>query len=308
MVEAVAKAMNRPVPPPLPGYSGDAAHLTINAAISLSRGWQAKDAELTNLSATNLTGLLVNVDPAAYPSPFKRQVEVLYNRLFKMTLPGAACYFFAMVAFIAAARSGLTSLRLWGLRLLVLCLLVHTVGIGVRWWLIGGGFLPIKNEFESVMFSAWFGVVIGTGLELGLVQWIVRGTLATLSGTQRVPGAPVRNLFGAASSFVGCLALIALFTVPYVFGASIGQEIGQSAGVLMSYWLYIHVTMVTASYSLIGMGFLLSTWWLIRYYSEYGTLSRINQRQLEGEGPAALTSSCPAAAAAGRPRRPSASR
>ncbi len=37
----------------------------------------------------------------------------------------------------------------------------------------GGGWsgsIPIKNEFESVMFSAWFGVLVGLALELGLVQ------------------------------------------------------------------------------------------------------------------------------------------
>ena len=90
-------------------------------------------------------------------------------------------------------------------------------------------------------------------------------------------------MFGAAASFVGWLSLIAIFTVPYVFGTSIGQEIGMSNGVLYSYWLYIHVTMVTASYALIGMGFLLSVWWLVRYYADYRTLARISPRQLEGE-------------------------
>jgi ABC-type transport system involved in cytochrome c biogenesis permease subunit len=43
----------------------------------------------------------------------------------------------------------------------------------------------------------------------------------------------------------------------------------------MNYWLYIHVTMVTASYALIAMGFLLSCWWLWGYYKEYGTFSRL---------------------------------
>jgi ABC-type transport system involved in cytochrome c biogenesis permease subunit len=42
----------------------------------------------------------------------------------------------------------------------------------------------------------------------------------------------------------------------------------------MSYWLYIHVTMVTSSYALIGMAFLLSVWWLVRYYTTFGTLRR----------------------------------
>jgi cytochrome c-type biogenesis protein CcsB len=76
---------------------------------------------------------------------------------------------------------------------------------------------------------------------------------------RRKPGG---GLFGAAASFVGWLALVALFASPYVFGRDIGGEIRHVNGILMSYWLYVHVTMVTASYALIGMSFLLACWWL----------------------------------------------
>ena len=107
----------------------------------------------------------------------------------------------------------------------------------MRWWLVGS--IPIKNEFESVMFSAWFGVIVGLSLEI----WARPGECSAR---------------GAA--FVGWMALTALFAAPYVFGADLGQEIRPAAGVLMSYWLYIHVTMVTASYALIGISFLLSVW------------------------------------------------
>ena len=231
-------------------------------------------------AAGTLAQAVVAVDPAAYPSVLKREVEVTYNHLAKMTLPGAACYFVAFALFIAASRSGLASLRLWGIRVLFLGIAVHTVGIGVRWWLVGS--IPIKNEFESVMFSAWFGVIVGTLLEVGAIQAAFRG-LARLGGVRMPAGSPIRDLFGAAAGFVGFLSLIAIFTVPLVSDVSIGQEIGRSNGVLYSYWLYIHVTMVTASYALIGMGFLLSVWWLVKYYANYATVSRVSQRQLEGE-------------------------
>jgi cytochrome c-type biogenesis protein CcsB len=83
-----------------------------------------------------------------------------------------------------------------------------------------------------------------------------------------------RGFFGAAGSFVGSLALVAIFAAPYVADRQIGGEIAPVQGILMSYWLYIHVTMVTSSYALIGMAFLLSIWWLIRYYTAFGTLRR----------------------------------
>jgi len=53
----------------------------------------------------------------------------------------------------------------------------------------------------------------------------------------------------------------------------------------MSYWLYMHVTMVTASYALIGMGFLLSAWWLVKYYLNYNSLSRSAGGQLSANTP-----------------------
>ena len=276
----IGKKIGMPATAGVPGYTVAAIQPIVHDAVGLYTSWTQQDPRAASLAADAFARDAAAVNPAVYPSSAQRTVEVIYNRLAKMTLPGAAFYFLAFVCFLMAASSGVASLRLWGLRLLILGLAVHTAGIAVRWWLVGS--IPIKNEFESVMFSAWFGVVVGTSLELGLVQAAVRG-VAGLFGTPMAAGAPIRSVFGAAASFVGWLSLIAIFTVPTVFGTSIGQEIGQSAGVLMSYWLYIHVTMVTASYALIGMGFLLSVWWLVKYYANYGTLSRLSQRQLEGE-------------------------
>ncbi len=186
-----------------------------------------------------------------YPSAAKRGAEVLYNKFYKLTLPGAAIYFVAFVLFITAAYSKGRSLRRWAIGFTVAGLLLHTAGIGIRWWLdqnsTGSWFysIPIKNQFESVMFSAWFGMLVGLVQEL----WKKKG------------------LYGAAASFVGWMSLVALFTVPYVFGKDIGGEIGRVNGILMSYWLYIHVTLATASYALIGMSFLLGVWWLLRYFT-----------------------------------------
>jgi cytochrome c-type biogenesis protein CcsB len=211
-----------------------------------------KNVDQINRSAAALGDLLPQVNPAVYPTHAKRIVEVMYNRWMMLTIPGAAFYFIAFVLFLLSAQAGVGSLRLWGIRFMVIALLVHTTGIGVRWWLVGDIFPPIKNEFESVMFSAWFGAIVGLILELRRS----------------------RGIFGAASSFIGMLSLMAIFTVPFITHTEIGGEIMPVQGVLMSYWLYIHVTMVTAAYALIGMGFVLSSWWLIRYYRDNGTLSR----------------------------------
>ncbi|HEY1923124.1 MAG TPA: cytochrome c biogenesis protein CcsA [Tepidisphaeraceae bacterium] len=223
---------------------------------SLMRGWDNRDASLVNQSAQNLAHLMEQINPAVYPSHAKRVVEVAYNRMMMLTIPGAIFYFVAFVLFLMCAQAQAPKLHPWAVAFMVIGLLIHSTGIGIRWWLVGGIFPPIKNEFESVMCSAWFGAVVGLALEL------------------RKP----RGFFGAAASFVGMLALVAIFAAPFVTDHQIGGEIGQVQGILMSYWLYVHVTMVTASYSLIGMGFLLSTWWLARYYLGGGKSAPVSER------------------------------
>lgn len=281
LVELI-KSSGRPAPPALPNYDGTKIDQLLQSGSGLIDAWRGHadapadaghaahgpDAAKVNAEIVKLATLLPEVNPVQYPSAVKRSAEVYYNRLAKLTLPGAFMYFAAFVCFLMSARSGVVRLRVWGLRFFFLGLLIHTAGIGIRWWLVeksvGNWFeaIPIKNQFESVLFSAFFGCVVG----LVLALWR-RGAVA--------------SIIGAAASFVGWMSLVAIFSAPYVFGRDIGGEISQVAGVLMSYWLYIHVTVVTASYALIGMSFLLGLMWLWNYYREYGTVSRLaNKRAL----------------------------
>jgi cytochrome c-type biogenesis protein CcsB len=240
----IADQGNRPQAP-VGGYDGKSELLTrvIDAYIDLGRAWRASDAATVNRQTTLLAESLPAVNPQAYPSAAKRSVEVWYNRLQKFTIPGFAFYFIAFACFLMSARAQVRTPRRWGLFFMALAVLVHTAGIAIRWWIAPVGRIPIMNQFESVMASAWFGAVIGLILEL----------------------CKPRGIFGAAASFVGWLSLIALWATPIVTGIQIGAEIGQVAGILLDYWLYIHVNLVIASYALIGMSFLLGMWWLVQY-------------------------------------------
>lgn len=235
---------------PLAGFDIENLGKIGDAFNSLAEAWTKHDATAVNQQLQILSETLPLMSPNRYPSLLRRQVEVIYNHLDKLTIPGAAFYFIAFVLFLVSARSGVGNLRLWAIRFFTIGFIIHTIGIATRWWLVAGQHdnwfdgIPIKNEFESVLMSAWFGCLVGLILELR----------------------KSRGIFGAAASFVGWLALVALFTAPYVFGREIGGEIGQVNGVLMSYWLYIHVTMATAAYALIAMSFVLGVWWLISYY------------------------------------------
>jgi cytochrome c-type biogenesis protein CcsB len=237
------------------------------ALLALRDAWKQRNATEANRHIEALATILPKINPDRYPSHAKRKAEVVYNRLARLTIPGAAFYFIAFALFLMSARSGVNALRLWGLRLFVLAFVIHTAGIGIRWWLVttqvGNWFesIPIKNQFESVLFAAWFGCLVGLIFEM------------------RRP----RGIFGASASFVGWLALIAIFAAPFISGRDIGGNINHSAGVLMSYWLYIHVTLVVASYALIGMSFLLSIWWLVRYYMTADADAKLHERQVSDD-------------------------
>jgi cytochrome c-type biogenesis protein CcsB len=277
--------LKRPVPPVVSGYSQADITEIVAAEKALITAWRDQNAAGVNTAAAAFAQAIQRINPAVYPSAAKRNVEVIYNHLSKLTLPGAALYFFAFACFLMSSSSGISSLRLWGLRLIVLAFAVHTAGIAVRWWLVGNYYLPIKNEFESVMFSAWFGVLVGIALEMGILQAIGMFVSRKVFGVNLKLGLAGRGIFGAAASFVGWLALIALFAVPYVLGTSIGQNIEPVNGVLMSYWLYIHVTMVTASYAMIGTSFAISVWWLVKYYSDQsGSEKSPARRQVQQQG------------------------
>ncbi len=175
------KKQGMQAPPALPNYASREKIFRdlLMAEGTLASAWQKEDAEGVNKAANDLAELLPQVNPDVYPSMAKRSVEVGYNKLAKMTIPGMIFYFAAFVCFLIFSRAEVNSVRLWGLRLFVFAFLLHTTGIAIRWWLVGS--IPIKNMFESVMFSSWFGALAGMLLELGVIQTIAQKLFGTRS-------------------------------------------------------------------------------------------------------------------------------
>ena len=231
------------------GYSPETTKNVITAMQSAGDAWRAGDATKASAALSQLADAARDANPSLYPSAAKRKFELLYNGLYRLTLPGAMLYFVGFVLFLLAWKSEVRWLYRSAVVFTLLAWVTHAVGIGIRWWLVenavGNWFesIPIKNQFESVLMSAFFGVTIALLLE----RWKKLG------------------IFGAAAACVGMLSLVAIFAAPYVTGRDIGGEIHQNAGILMTYWLYVHVTMVTASYALIGMTFVMGLWYCIQY-------------------------------------------
>jgi cytochrome c-type biogenesis protein CcsB len=98
---------------------------------------------------------------------------------------------------------------------------IHTFGMGFRW--VISGHAPWSNTYESLLYIAWSGVFAG----LVLFR---------------------KSLFALSSAIV--IASIFMFTAHL---SHIDPEITNLVPVLKSYWLTIHVSVLTLSYGFFGL-------------------------------------------------------
>ncbi len=110
---------------------------------------------------------------------------------------------------------------------------LHTFGIGLRWYI--GGYAPISNTYETMIYIAYAAVLAG-------VMFLRKSTIA----------------LSAAFMMAGI----------FIFAAYLGEidpEITNLVPVLKSYWLSVHVSVITASYGFFGVGAILGLITLILF-------------------------------------------
>ncbi len=161
------------------------------------------------------------------PSESKKGIEILYNKvnIFKRIFPYYLLFGFLLlfVLFINIFRQKLMPVWLKGgfLAVIILAFIGHTIGLVARWYI--SGHAPWSNGFESVVYVSWAAML--AGLIFGRKYFMVIGTAAVLSGI---------GLFVAHLSWMN-------------------PEVTNLVPVLKSYWLTIHVAIITASYGFIGL-------------------------------------------------------
>ena len=110
---------------------------------------------------------------------------------------------------------------------------LHTFGIGLRWYI--GGYAPISNTYETMVYIAYAAILAG-------VVFLRNSTMA----------------LSAAFMMAGI----------FIFAAYLGEidpEITNLVPVLKSYWLSVHVSVITASYGFFGVGAILGLITLILF-------------------------------------------
>ncbi|MDE5816020.1 MAG: cytochrome c biogenesis protein CcsA, partial [Helicobacter sp.] len=168
---------------------------------------------------------------ALLPSSAKISAEILLNRSnpFQMLcylylLFGLLMFAMCFVRILRNTKGSRTIDRIL-LGCIVLVLVCNTAALLLRWYV--GGHAPWSNAYESMIYIAWATAICGVLL--------LRGFLLA---------------FSTASVMAG----IVLFVAHLGF---MDPQIGNLVPVLKSYWLNIHVSIITASYGFLALSFLL---------------------------------------------------
>ncbi len=165
------------------------------------------------------------------PENSRITVEILMNKynIFKMltevyTALGVILFIIVMVALIKNKPVNNIIRNIFVISMLAAAVL-HTIALIGRWYVAGHA--PWSNAYESMIYIAWAGSISG-------VLFFRKSLLAL-----------------AATNFVAGITLLV---------ANLGfmdPQIGTLVPVLKSYWLNIHVSVITASYSFFGLNFVL---------------------------------------------------
>jgi cytochrome c-type biogenesis protein CcsB len=205
----------------LPWYLGN-----LNKAFETGN-WEDADFSLTGLDTYQKT-----YGEEVIPSQSKINAELLYNRL---DVFGTLINWYGLLGFILLI---LLLIRVFkpsftfkwpiriGIALIILGFLYHTFGLGLRWYI--SGHAPWSNGYESVIYIAWATVLAG------------------LIYSRKSP-----IVLGATSFLAAWILIVSMMSWA-------DPQITNLVPVLKSYWLTIHVSIITSSYGFLAIGAMLA--------------------------------------------------
>jgi len=176
---------------------------------------------------------------AVYPPEGKIKAEIFYNHsnVFEILWPLYFVVGFVLLILsfikIIKPKFQMDKVTKASLLLLAIFFVAHTAGLALRWYI--SGHAPWSNGFESMTYIAWATVLAGFIFS--------KQSPITLASTSILAGL---ILFVAHLNWMN-------------------PQITNLVPVLNSYWLSIHVSMITASYGFLGLGALLGFITLLLY-------------------------------------------
>jgi cytochrome c-type biogenesis protein CcsB len=165
------------------------------------------------------------------PTQSKIKAELLYYRMgiFEKLFPFYATVglimLFGLITMVIKGRKETTLfVKILGW-LLFAGFMFHTFGLGLRWYIAGRS--PMSNGYESMIFISWVTLLAGF-------------------------------IFSRRSAFaLSATAVLASMTLMVAHLSFMDPEITNLVPVLKSYWLTLHVSVITGSYGFLGLGAIL---------------------------------------------------
>ena len=165
------------------------------------------------------------------PSETKIKLEIKYNNINIFNRLTSYYGLIGLILLILHFISILTRIKLnkviniasW---FIILGFVFHSIGLGVRWYI--SGHAPWSNAYESMVFIAWASSLSG-------ILFFKRSSI-TLTAT----------------------ALLSALILSVAHLNWLDPEITNLVPVLKSYWLIIHVAIITSSYGFLGLGAILA--------------------------------------------------
>lgn len=189
-------------------------------------------------------------------SDTKVNIEVLYNKfnpfLYAMIAYAVLGGLLLILAFVKLflGKKFIDYIIYGLLGLLALVLLFQGVALGMRWYI--SGHAPWTNGYEAVIFISWVAVAAGFSLYR--------------NGNAFLPAAGT---------------LVAVIMMGFAHGSSLlDPEITPLVPVLKSYWLIIHVAIITSSYAFFGLSMVIAIFNLIQFMIKPSTKIETNIKEL----------------------------
>jgi cytochrome c-type biogenesis protein CcsB len=205
---------------------------------------KSNDYKKATVELTKLKEIQRNAGKDVVPSVLAVDLEISYNKLnifrsaqygyFSIGLLSLIVFFISI--FLKTSSKVSKIIRVIGkvfTAILILIFLYHGAGLGIRWYI--SGHAPWSNGYEAVVFIAWVTMLAGFIFS--------RKNPSVLAGTAILAGLMI---------WVTQMNLL-------------DPEITPLQPVLKSYWLMIHVAIITGSYGFLGLSAILGLFNLTLY-------------------------------------------
>ena len=199
----------------------------------LSEAVQTGNIASVRLFAGSVSDFQVKFSSYDLPSKSRINAEMLYYKIkiFERLFPfyattGLIMLIVLIIIVIRGRKEAFPDLFIRILSWLLFAgFLLHTAGFGLRWYIAGHS--PLSNGYESMIFISWVTLLAGF-------------------------------IFSRKSAFaLSATAVLASMTLMVAHLSFMDPEITNLVPVLKSYWLTLHVSVITGSYGFLGLGALL---------------------------------------------------